>query len=103
MLRQSRAHAAPNGLACCVRRRSLHPPTEKIRHGRSLTGRQSGSELSDRIAPGQHLVDNFPVLTSGPTPRIDPADRTITPPQISTGPAGAKVVPMQADMSAKET
>ena len=45
---------------------------------RGFTGRQSGSELSDRIPPGQHLVDNFPVLTAGPTPRIDPADWTFT-------------------------
>ena len=43
---------------------------------RGFTGRQSGSELSHRIPPGQHLVDNFPVLTAGPTPRIDPADWT---------------------------
>src|SRR5262245_34411678 len=45
---------------------------------RGFTGRQSGSELSDRIPPGQHLVDNFPVLTAGPTPRIEPADWTFT-------------------------
>ena len=45
---------------------------------RGFTGRQSGSELSDRIPPGQHLVDNFPVLTAGPTPQIDPADWTFT-------------------------
>jgi hypothetical protein len=45
---------------------------------RSFAGRQSGSELSDRIPPEQHLVDNFPVLTAGPTPRIEPADWTFT-------------------------
>ena len=36
---------------------------------RGFTGRQSGSELSDRIPLEQPLVDNFPVLTAGPTPR----------------------------------
>jgi hypothetical protein len=45
---------------------------------RGFTGRQSGSELSNRIPPGQRLVDNFPVLAAGPTPRIDPADWTFT-------------------------
>jgi len=26
--------------------------------------------LADRLPPGQHLVDGFPVLSAGPTPRI---------------------------------
>ena len=54
---------------------------------RGFTGRQSVSELSDRIPPGQHLVDNFPVLTAGPTPRIDPADWTFT---LKVGPRPIK-------------
>ena len=54
---------------------------------RGFTGRQSGSELSDRIPPGQHLVDNFPVLTAGPAPRIDPADWTLT---LKVGPRPVK-------------
>ena len=54
---------------------------------RGFTGRQSGSELSDRIPPGQHLVDNFPVLTAGPTPRIDSADWTFT---LKVGPRPVK-------------
>jgi DMSO/TMAO reductase YedYZ molybdopterin-dependent catalytic subunit len=54
---------------------------------RGFTGRQSGSEPSDRIPPGQHLVDNFPVLTAGPTPRIDPADWTFT---LKVGPRPVK-------------
>ena len=54
---------------------------------RGFTGRQSGSELSDRIPPGQHLVDNFPVLTAGPTPRIEPADWTFT---LKIGPRPVK-------------
>ena len=55
---------------------------------RGFTGRQSGSELSDRIPPGQHLVDDFPVLTAGPTPRIEPADWTFT---LKVGPRSVKV------------
>ena len=54
---------------------------------RGFTGRQSGSELSDRIPPGQHFVDNFPVLTAGPTPRIDSADWTFT---LKVGPRPVK-------------
>src|SRR5215468_8907491 len=77
-----RQHLAPgrNHLACHAGQRSFQPPTEDIftMTTRGFTGRQSGSELSDRIPPGQHLVDNFPVLTAGPTPRIDPADWTFT-------------------------
>jgi DMSO/TMAO reductase YedYZ molybdopterin-dependent catalytic subunit len=37
---------------------------------RGFTGRQQPAELADRIPPGQHLVDDFPVLSAGPTPRI---------------------------------
>jgi DMSO/TMAO reductase YedYZ molybdopterin-dependent catalytic subunit len=55
---------------------------------RGFAGRQSGSELSDRLPPGQHLVDNFPVLTAGPTPRIEPADWTFT---LKVGPHLIKV------------
>ncbi len=54
---------------------------------RDFTGRQSGSELSDRIPAGQHLVDNFPVPTAGPAPRIDPADWTFT---LKVGPRPVK-------------
>jgi DMSO/TMAO reductase YedYZ molybdopterin-dependent catalytic subunit len=28
-------------------------------------------ENSDRLPPGQYLVDDFPVLSAGPTPRVD--------------------------------
>jgi DMSO/TMAO reductase YedYZ molybdopterin-dependent catalytic subunit len=88
MLRQYRAHPAHTSSACCAGRRSFHPPTEEIRDGHwGSKGRQSGPELSDRIPPGQHLVDNFPVLTAGPTPRIEPADWTFT---LKVGPRPVK-------------
>ncbi len=38
---------------------------------RGFTGRGSGDQ-SDRIPPGQHLVEDFPVLSAGPTPRVEP-------------------------------
>jgi len=38
---------------------------------RGFTGRREPPEISNRIPPGQHLTDDFPVLSAGPTPRID--------------------------------
>jgi len=39
---------------------------------RGFTGhRQPAGPAKDRIPPGQHLVSDFPVLSAGPTPRID--------------------------------
>jgi DMSO/TMAO reductase YedYZ molybdopterin-dependent catalytic subunit len=37
---------------------------------RGFTGRQHPQGSAGRIPPGQHLVDDFPVLSAGPTPRI---------------------------------
>ena len=37
---------------------------------RGFFGQKPPSELAHRIPPGQHLVDDFPVLSAGPTPRI---------------------------------
>jgi DMSO/TMAO reductase YedYZ molybdopterin-dependent catalytic subunit len=37
---------------------------------RGFTGRHQPADLENRIPPGQHVVDNFPVLSAGPTPRI---------------------------------
>ena len=33
-----------------------------------------GPELADRVPPGQHLTNGFPVLTYGDTPKVDTAD-----------------------------
>jgi len=39
---------------------------------RGFTGHpQPAGPAKDRIPPGQHLVTDFPVLSAGPTPRID--------------------------------
>ena len=41
---------------------------------RGFRGRRSDPALAGRIPPGQHLTDDFPVLSAGPTPRT-PLDR----------------------------
>jgi DMSO/TMAO reductase YedYZ molybdopterin-dependent catalytic subunit len=45
---------------------------------RGFFGRQRPADVADRVPPGQHLTDDFPVLSAGPTPRIDPARWTFT-------------------------
>ena len=37
---------------------------------RGFAGRHHPADVADRIPPGQHVVDDFPVLSAGPTPRI---------------------------------
>jgi len=37
---------------------------------RGFTGRPQTGEAKARIPPGQHLVEDFPVLSAGPTPRV---------------------------------
>lgn len=54
---------------------------------RGFTGRPSGGDQSERIPPGQHLVDYFPVLTAGPTPNIEPGDWKFT---LKSGPRPVK-------------
>jgi DMSO/TMAO reductase YedYZ molybdopterin-dependent catalytic subunit len=40
---------------------------------RGFSGRRRiPPELADRVPPGQYIEPGFPVLTAGPTPRIDP-------------------------------
>ena len=45
---------------------------------RGFTGKPPSEDLADRVPPGQHLVENFPVLTAGPTPRTSLADWSFT-------------------------
>jgi hypothetical protein len=94
---------SPRGIACfdgtlLIRRttasrvvRDEVPFTRRRRKSamvtRGFTGRQSGSQLSDRIPRGQCVVDNFPVLTAGPTTRIEPADSIFT---LKVGPRPVK-------------
>src|SRR5262245_30863777 len=37
---------------------------------RGFTGRQHNAVFGNGIPPGQHLVEDFPVLSAGPTPKI---------------------------------
>lgn len=55
---------------------------------RGFVGRQSGSDHADRIPPGQHLVEYFPVLTAGPTPQVELEDWQFT---LKIGPRPVKV------------
>ena len=54
---------------------------------RGFTGRRPGAEQANRIPPGQHLVEHFPVLTAGATPRIETADWKFT---LKIGPRPVK-------------
>jgi DMSO/TMAO reductase YedYZ molybdopterin-dependent catalytic subunit len=54
---------------------------------RGFQGRRGAPETASRVPPGQHLVDDFPVLSAGPTPRIGNADWTFT---LKSGPKPIK-------------
>jgi DMSO/TMAO reductase YedYZ molybdopterin-dependent catalytic subunit len=54
---------------------------------RGFTHRPPEDGLTDRIPPGQHLVDDFPVLSAGPTPRIAQEKWTFT---LKVGPKPVK-------------
>jgi DMSO/TMAO reductase YedYZ molybdopterin-dependent catalytic subunit len=46
---------------------------------RGFFGRQRASpEMAERLPPGQYLEKGFPILTAGPTPRVDTSDWTFT-------------------------
>ncbi len=45
---------------------------------RGFTGRRPSPEKANRIPPGQHEVFDFPVLSAGPTPRVDLRTWTFT-------------------------
>ena len=54
---------------------------------RGFTGRPRGPEQGERVPPGQHLVDYFPVLSAGATPRLEAADWHFT---LKIGPRPVK-------------
>ncbi|MBI3701596.1 MAG: sulfite oxidase-like oxidoreductase [Afipia sp.] len=45
---------------------------------RGFTGRPQPPDMHKRLAPGQHLTQDFPVLSAGPTPRIRMEDWAFT-------------------------
>lgn len=55
---------------------------------RGFTGRGVQDALAGRVPPGQHLVDGFPVLSAGPTPKVDLEKWTLT---LRHGPRPLKV------------
>jgi DMSO/TMAO reductase YedYZ molybdopterin-dependent catalytic subunit len=54
---------------------------------RGFSGRRPPSNTTGRVPPGQHLVDDFPVLAAGPTPRIAPEAWSFT---LKVGPKPIK-------------
>jgi DMSO/TMAO reductase YedYZ molybdopterin-dependent catalytic subunit len=54
---------------------------------RGFTGRKPPADIAGRIPPGQHLVEDFPVLSAGPTPRVSLENWTFT---LKAGPQPLK-------------
>jgi DMSO/TMAO reductase YedYZ molybdopterin-dependent catalytic subunit len=48
--------------------------------------RRAPEDLADRIPPGQYYERDFPVLTAGPTPRLDPQEWTLRIDGMVAGP-----------------
>ncbi len=55
---------------------------------RGFQGRRQPAGSAGRVPPGQHLVEDFPVLSAGPTPRIGHDEWTFT---LKVGPKPVKV------------
>jgi len=49
--------------------------------------RRTGPAEAERLPPGQYLTEDFPVLSAGPTPRVDPAQWRFT---LRVGPKPVK-------------
>lgn len=45
---------------------------------RGFRGKRRDGASSSRVPPGQHLVDDFPVLSAGPTPHVPSAEWTFS-------------------------
>ncbi len=45
---------------------------------RGFNGRRRADVDPSRVPPGQYVVTDFPVLSAGPTPRVDPHDWQVT-------------------------
>jgi DMSO/TMAO reductase YedYZ molybdopterin-dependent catalytic subunit len=54
---------------------------------RGFFGRRPSADVAARLPPGQHVEQGFPVLSAGPTPRIDAADWRFT---LKIGPRPVK-------------
>ena len=54
---------------------------------RGFVGRRPSADVAQRLPPGQYKTDDFPVLSAGPTPRIDTAEWRFT---LKVGPKPIK-------------
>jgi DMSO/TMAO reductase YedYZ molybdopterin-dependent catalytic subunit len=54
---------------------------------RGFTGRRPPTEFEGRLPPGQSLTTDFPVLSAGPTPHVDPLNWAFT---LKVGPKPVK-------------
>jgi DMSO/TMAO reductase YedYZ molybdopterin-dependent catalytic subunit len=45
---------------------------------RGFSGRRPSEEAAHRLPPGQYQTEDFPVLSKGPTPHVDPASWRLT-------------------------
>ena len=59
---------------------------------RKFIGRRPTAATADRLPPGQFKTDGFPVLSKGPTPRIDMAAANTNAPSIMVGEKGAEMI-----------
>lgn len=55
---------------------------------RGFTGKGRTGRDAARVPPGQHVVEDFPVLSAGPTPRVTPEQWSFT---LKVGPRPVKV------------
>ena len=54
---------------------------------RGFGGRRPPPDAARRLPPGQHLVEDFPVLSAGPTPRVPTESWTFT---VKVGPRAVR-------------
>ena len=45
---------------------------------RGFTGRRQSPSIAERLPPGQYLTEDFPVLSAGPTPRVNTEEWSFT-------------------------
>src|SRR5258708_5377808 len=69
-----RQHASVGTPSVDVSRRQEEAPMTTSFLSRGFQGRRQRAEAAQRLPPGQYLVNGFPVLSAGPTPR-PPLDR----------------------------
>src|ERR1041385_5966608 len=90
--RATAASAGQRSIPCATREAPEGGP-EEIRAGRDemdrisrgFKARPRTDAPSGRVPPGQYLTSDFPVLSAGPTPRIDLPDWRVSTPGAESG------------------